>query len=259
VFELAPDGTTTYFNKGPGWEQCYQVHCSQNVSNGHLEGPYFSHFFQLRRGSGSRTTLATLRHGSTTAQRVCDGKFDLQTAARRRWVSMPIGRTGLLVDQWLAYVAPDGTVTSIRVQAGGRSLGVKDFDFYRGRHLQTVKSGPHRWDIRISCPRSPGYGYALAASLSGVRPGIPLSDGRRINLVADALTHLTLHNRLPGIFHPGPAVLDARGEARGLLDLASLKPPPGGFGIPVWIAVAVLDPQSPTGIKYLPDTYVMRI
>ena len=125
--------------------------------------------------------------------------------------------------------------------------------------MQTLKAGPSRWDILISCPRSAGYPYALAAGLSGVRPGIHLADGRRINLVADALTSLTLRNRLPGIFHPGTLMLDANGEARGLIDLSSLKPPPGGFGIPLWIALAVLDPKAPTGIKYLPDTYVMRI
>ena len=99
----------------------------------------------------------------------------------------------------------------------------------------------------------------LAASLSGVRPGVALPDGRRINLRIDEATRLTLGNLVPAVFSPGSLVLNARGEARGTLDLTSLNPPPGGFGVPLWIALAVLDANAPCGIRYLPDTYVMRI
>lgn len=260
VLELAPDGTVTSFHSGPGAWPGSGYHCSQNVLNGHIEGPSLSHFYQLKRGSGWPTTLATLRVGSQTAQRVVNGRFDLQTAPKARWVSTPGSRAVVGTNQWVAYVARDGVVTSIRVQTGTRAIGsCYDAVFFRGRHLQTLKVGPNRWDILISCPRSPGYPYVLAASLSGVRPGVALADGRRINLVVDALTSLTLGNRLPGTFHPGALTLDATGGARGFLDLSGLKPPPGGFGIPLWIALAVLDPRAPTGIKYLPDTYVMRI
>ena len=41
--------------------------------------------------------------------------------------------------------------------------------------------------------------------------------------------------------------------------MSSLGVPPGGLGYPFWIAVAVTDTNSPSGYKYLPDTYVMRI
>ena len=54
-------------------------------------------------------------------------------------------------------------------------------------------------------------------------------------------------------------VLDSGGEAQGELNLRPLSLPPGGLGMPLWIAVAVLDPAAPNSIAYLPDTYVMRI
>ena len=92
-----------------------------------------------------------------------------------------------------------------------------------------------------------------------MRPGIGLSDGRRIHLNVDPVVLATIHNALPGMWYPGPGVLDRQGEALGLLDLSRLPVPPGGFGIPLWIVLIVLDPKSPSGIKYVPDTWVMRV
>ena len=81
-----------------------------------------------------------------------------------------------------------------------------------------------------------------------------LPDGRRIYLVPDALTVLSARNALQPFFQPGPLMLDANGEATGNLDLSGIGP----LGRPIWIAVAVLDPNAPLGVAYLPDTYVMR-
>jgi hypothetical protein len=99
----------------------------------------------------------------------------------------------------------------------------------------------------------------LAAGLSGVRPGVALVDGRRIHLRIDPLVLATVAGALPGIFKSGSGTLDPNGEATGELDLAPLNPPPGGIGTPLWMALVVLDPQAPAGVRYLPDTYVMRI
>ena len=109
--------------------------------------------------------------------------------------------------------------------------------------------------IRLSAPRFAGYPYVIACGVSGVRPGIGLADGSRINLVPDAVTGLTAGNLIPAIWNPGPGVLDAAGGARAGLDLRGV----GRLGTPLWIAWVVLDPKSPTGFAYLPDTYVMRI
>ena len=92
-----------------------------------------------------------------------------------------------------------------------------------------------------------------------MRPGVRIADGRRIHLNLDPVVVATVFNQLPGIWNPGPGVLDSQGEAQGLLDIGRLNPPGGGFGIPIWIALVVVDASAPTGIKYIPDTWVMRI
>jgi len=131
----------------------------------------------------------------------------------------------------------------------------RGFDFYRGRHLQTFRQAPGRWDLLISCPSFPNRAYAVALSLTGYRPAVRLPDGRRVHLVPDLLTQLSLSNLLNPFFNPGPLVLNARGEAVARFDVTTL---PKLNGQPIWIAAAVLDPQAPYGLAYLPDTQVLR-
>ena len=263
VLEFDSSGAVTTFNDGlNGWSLCGNYHLEQNVRNGHIEGPHDEVLYRLSRGTSSKTAIGALKINPSVARRVDTARFDLQTAPRQRMVSLPWNPWQGGFQQWLLYIAPDGTVTSMQYQNTQVSLPVLsnyDLAFYRGRHIQTVKTGAHRWAILLSCPRSPGMPYALAAGLSGVRPGVALPDGRRINLAVDPLTHATLHNCIPMVFNPGASTLNATGEGRGWIDLSALNPPPGGFGVPLWIAMAVLDPKAPSGIKYLPDTYVMRI
>ena len=180
--------------------------------------------------------------------------LDLQTGTRMRWVCSG-GFSGASWIVWIDYNS--GAVTN--VQMNSRQIGNYDIDFYRGNHIQTRKQAPHRWSVLLSCPQSPSCSYAIAAGMSGVRPGIQLGSGRHLNLRVDPLVVATFRNQLPGIWNPGPGTLDSRGEAQGTVDVAMLKPPPGGFGIPIWIAMVVLDPQAPGGIRYIPDTYVIRL
>jgi hypothetical protein len=258
VYELTQSGTVTTWNTGQGtvwrgWDGEYSM--LQNHRNGFLESAGLRDVFQLRPGAGAPTTLATLPPSVTIFYG--SAGFDLQTAARPRWVLT--GTTPTLSGTVL-YTMDRSTfaVTSMAVRNqpyGSSWVFNMDFAFYRGRHLQTVKTGSRRWDIRLSMPRFAGKTYVLAAGLSGVRPGIPLPDGRRINLNTDSLVVLTLGNRVPAVFRPGPGVLDAAGEAVGTLDLSAFGP----LGIPMWLAAAVLDPAAPWGIAYLPDSVVMRI
>jgi hypothetical protein len=261
VLEFDANGVVTTFNDSLiGWSGCAQYHLEQNVLNGHIEGPCDAWLLRLTRGSSPRTAIGPLKVSSGVARRVYTARFDLQTAPIQRMVSLPSnpGQPGM--QQWLLYIAPDGAVTSMLYTRLSRAVPSNyDLAFYRGRHIQTVKTGTHRWSILLSCPRSPGKAYRLAAGFSGMRPGVMLPDGRRINLKVDPLTYATVNNLLPWIFNPGGPRLNANGEARGWIDLSLLRPPPGGFGIPLWIAMVVLDPQAPCGILYLPDTYAMRI
>lgn len=260
IYSIAPDGTVATWSHGipHGWDGLYQL--PRNHLNGFLEAPQNGFIYQLKPGAGQRTTLATIQVAPASNWTQRNFQFDLQSAPGRRWVGSTAPGAPASPSTWIQHIDPGGRVTSIHVRGvGARYLHHNDFDFYRGNHIQTLFVGPHQWQILLSCPRSPGSPYILAAGASGVRPGVKIPDGRRIHLNLDPLAVATAFNQVPGIWHPGPGVLDSQGEARGLLDLRPLKRPPGGFGIPIWIALLVLDPLTPTGIKYIPDTWVMRI
>jgi len=253
VLEVTPNGIVTTWSTGggAGWANRYSA--PQNHRNGHIEGPFHSQklIYQLKKGTTSRTTLATL---AVTDPILGASDFDLQTAAKQRWVafgSSP-GATHVYYIDRTSF-----TVTSTHVRK--TQTTAKFIIFARGKHIQTEKLAQHKWKIWLSCPRFPNRKYRLVGGLSGVRPGVPVSDGRNINLNVDAITYATLNNSLPGIWNPGPGILDAKGGAEGQLDLSLLSLPPSGLGIPFWIAMAVLDPKAPSGIAYLPDTFVMRL
>jgi len=254
IYEIAPDGSVTTFNVGWNGPNSYMTDFSltQNHHNGYIEGPNSVFVYRVMPGTAPRTTLHSL--GAQMPFGLLNSGLDLQTGSRMRWVCT----AGLWDATWIIWIDhATGAVTSTRQNF--RGMANYDLDFYRGNHIQTLKAAPHRWTVLLSCPRSPGYPYVLAAGLSGVRPGTPLGSGRQVNLNLDPLVVATLENRLPGIWNPGPGILDAQGEARGAVDVAALHPPPGGFGIPTWIAMVVLDPKAPGGVKYVPDTVVMRL
>jgi hypothetical protein len=93
--------------------------------------------------------------------------------------------------------------------------------------------------------------YALALSLSGVRPGVLLPDGRRLPLNVDALTHAVLFGGL-GHFLSFASVgrLGPLGLAFTYLDVSRL---PGVSGIRVWAVAVALDPAAPLGLGTISD------
>ena len=129
------------------------------------------------------------------------------------------------------------------------------FNFYQGRHVQTVKIGPKKWQLRFSCPQHPLKRYVAAISLTGYKPGVLLPDGRTINLAPDFYTQMSLLGLLKPFFDPGPQILDGGGEAQGTLDFSLLP----SIDLPIWIALVVVDSSAPSGIAYLPDTVVFRV
>lgn len=272
VWQLAHDGSavTCWCTGGSyGWRGYNSL--PQEHATGYLCGaqvmtssPNYTYICQLQPGAGSRTTVCPVRMGSSIIPNQFNYHFDLQTAAAKRWVGTTWNyRYPGVYEQLITYIAHNGggqlSTLMVNQFAYNKCAAVYDLDFYRGRNIQTVRTAPNVWDIRISCPQSGGYQYRMAASAAGVRPGIALPDGRKINLNWDTITAMTLLNLLPGVWNPGTQQLDPGGEALGQLDLSTLPVPPGGYGIPLWIAVVVLDPHAPNGVKYVPDTYVMRI
>jgi len=256
VLEVRDDGSMHTWNPGLGHGWFGYYNAPQNHRTGHLEGPQGVQVYQLQRGTSARTTLATL--SLPLRGLILSGDFDLQTAARPLWVGLGYSSIAGHNTSYVFHV-DRATFATSWVATDTRNGRIDyDFDFYRGRHLQTVKTAPGRWDIRISAPRFKGKPYVLVAGMSGVRPGFPVPDGRHVNLNLDPLSVATLNNWLPMLFRPGPQVLDPNGEATGRLDLNPLGVPLP-IGIPLWLALAVIDPNAPSGIAYLPDTYVMRV
>ena len=257
VLEVDENGTVNSWNTGAtyGWKLGYYG-APLNHRTGWIEGPDPNNdvILRLKPGSQGLTTVTTITGWKGTR----DGmkRWDLQTAANPRIVAVSHYVSSSSTPQgWLYYI--DGkSWTLISMSVSNQQIRNYDFDFYRGRHIQTVRTAPRKWDIRVSCPLYAKKAYALVAGITGVRPGIAFPDGRNLNLNYDVYTHMTLWNVIPTIFNPGPGVLNGSGEAVGKLDLTAF---PARFGIPFWIAVVVLDPAAPFGIAYLPDTHVMRI
>ena len=137
----------------------------------------------------------------------------------------------------------------------GNSVSPRDIDIWQGRNIQPVRTAAGQYTLRFSFPGYGGMPYAAGMSLSGVRPGVVLPDGRNILLNPDMLTFLTVNNLLPGIFNLGPAVLDKAGEAQGSLDVSALPP----LGLPVHLVVVVLDPKATAGLAVISDPYVMPL
>jgi len=261
ILELALDGPVCswwYWSAPVGnWDTLSPSHYGtpQNHRNGHVEGPYREYAYQIRHG-GSKTTLCRLGGFPPGITRFVGGvEFDLATAPSQTWIGTPNKSTSPY-EMWLCRIdrAQCSTMTSALVWRGPYCHS-RDFDFYRGRHIQTVRIAKHKWDVLLDCPQYPRKTYVLALSLSGVRPGIPLSDGRNINLEFDLLTFMSVNGLLGSMFNRGPLVLDANGWAKATIDSSSIGP----LGCPLWLAMAVLDRQAPCGIAYLPDTYVMAL
>ena len=264
ILDVADDGTYTTYSTGGtyGWYGYYSM--PQDHDTGFIEGQYLDTIYQLKPGTSNRTTLwHPGRPGGHFLRYVC--KFDLQSAASKRWVAIGYFQTTKNNNIFYApvvYYIDRKTYTVTYVSADPLKTlptqynHVYTFDFYRGRHLQTVSIAPRQWNIHLSCPNFPGKNYALLLSASGYRPGIQLPDNRTVHLNYDTLFNLSSKNMLKPFFDPGPLQLNAKGEAVGTLDLRALPP---RLNMPVWMALAVLDPGAPNGIAYLPDTYVMRL
>jgi len=143
------------------------------------------------------------------------------------------------------------TVTSVAVT--GSSVSPRGITFSRGRNLQTVLTAPKKYALNFSFPTFPGKGYAAGLTLSGMRPGITLTDGRSIPANLDWLLVMTVNNGFQPIFVPGPGILDANGEAKGSMDLSTLP----ALGIPVHLVAVVLDSTASLGIAAIADPWVM--
>lgn len=241
-------------------EQDYRTRTIYSMQTGNLHA--------LRPGSTSATTVRTF-YAPQSCWWMSPSRMDLQSAPTQRfyapciYFSRPTSLTQFRAPG-LARIEPGATQPTRFVNLDPNRIGPAysattwpaTFRFWRDRNIQTVKTGPKQWRIHLSCPSYPGRGYVAVVGASGVRPGVPLPDGRTVWINLDPVVQLSLGNRLRPFFDPGPGQLTFHGEAAGSIDLRSL-PPTGG--VPIWIAAAVLDPLAPGGVAFIPDTFVFRL
>lgn len=265
ILNLSLDGSTltTWSTGGTYGLYTYNYdNLMRDWDTGNWECIYGDYIYQLTQGTMTRTTLYNL--GYPGALRVYYGcKHDLRSSGKRTarlggyiWNSNPTYYEPAVLTVDMS--GPPYAVTYVSVDPQRKTARQYNycyaFNFYRGRHVQTLMTAPKKWQMRISCPNYAGKSYVAAVSISGYKPAIPLPDGRKIYLRPDNLTQPSLNGWLKPVFDPGPGKLDANGEAVGGLDFSSLP----SIGLPMWISVLVLDPKAPNGIAYIPDTFVFK-
>lgn len=124
-------------------------------------------------------------------------------------------------------------------------------EFIHGRNVQTVRTVPGRWDVRLSFPGQPGQTYFTLLNVTGTRPGVPLPDGRRINFNFDALARLLLINEHLPFFRGHVGILNAAGEGTAVLDVRPMAELVRG--IRLWVQTVTFHRSAPLGIDTIAD------
>jgi hypothetical protein len=227
---IAIDDAGTITTLGTGGSPRYSI--TQDIRTGDWYQGSFSSLYLLKQGT-STFVQVTLTGGAAYYYALA---CDRASAAKPRIVSLHNNGASTSRLNYTDLASYAVTLTTL-------NFGIYNYEteFFRGNDLCTAKTGPGKWAINLSLPGEAGMNYVMALSLTGVRPGIPLPDGRRINLALDGLTILTIQNLIPGIFNPGPGALSATGQATGKLDVSGLPPL---SGVRVWIEALVVGKGS---------------
>jgi len=125
------------------------------------------------------------------------------------------------------------------------------------RNLFGIRTGAGTWDIGLAVPEDAGRGYWMIMGASGVRPGLVLPDGRKVNLVMDGLAFLGLTVGYGAYLKGTLGVLDAKGRATAQLDLTPFLPALNGLRLH-FMAVTI-DPLAPLGLKTITDPFVFKV
>jgi len=154
----------------------------------------------------------------------------------------------------------DGTVTGKSIAPMSTPMWNPGKGILRkgSRHLcWCMNQAPNGRTLRLSFPGEAGRAYAVGFSATGIRPGIPLPDGRVISIVPDALTTASATGGIPGVLDRTVGTLDARGQATVNVDTNRFGP--ALKGLRLWAAAVVLDPREPSGIAQVVGPTVLTI
>lgn len=131
------------------------------------------------------------------------------------------------------------------------TTGTGEMIYRNERHVGSLKTGAGAYTLSFTFPGEAGAPYAVAASVSGYRPGLLLPDGRSIPLVFDLLTPLTLQNAIRPIFDAGPLVLDGAGSANGSIALGQ-----DDLGALLYLVAVTYDAN---GIVTISEPHVIKV
>jgi hypothetical protein len=192
--------------------------------------------------TGTASTFLAFGFGSCTA-----------VAADRASAPRPQLAFGVPGTQAGVYFVDVGTqaVTTLT-----RAAGIRFSQLWadRGRNLSTSSPATDRWAFHVDFPGEAGLAYALGLSLSGVRPGVKLPDGRRIPIQVDILTLLSVNGQLGALLSGHTGVLDPSGAAQAVLNSA-----PALRGLRIWAVAVTLDPAAPLGLRTISDPVVLNL
>jgi len=119
------------------------------------------------------------------------------------------------------------------------------------RNVQTISTGKGKWDARVSLPMWAHRNFVLAVSMSGVRPGLKLPDGRTLPLIMDNLAFLSVTLGLAPFVTGNMGKLDSTGLAVAKIDVSGIGKVLNG--IRLWLCAVVIDGSAPLGIAVITD------
>jgi hypothetical protein len=154
---------------------------------------------------------------------------------------------------------PGGPASVVVVHQASLPVGlpaVRDLGFARERNVIPRRTGNLQWTFQLSFPGEQGRPYALAFSLTGFTPGIPLGE-RTIPLEPDPVFFASLSGALVPFLRENVGTLDQDGHAVATLDLSSVAAVSAGTR--VWMAAATVDPAAPHGIRTISKPVILVI
>jgi len=259
VYTLAPGGTYGTFNWS-GHGALPSMGLTQEIETGDILWQLSNQIFRLSGGRQSKSTMITLY----MAQRefAYGMIYENQSAASPLLITYAVQQLSNSTSASLRWIDPKQNYAITRTV---RFINTGSFDpvpyQYRhiahlgDRYIQTVKTGPRKWDVLFNFPTLPGMKYRVAAGLSGIRPGFRTPDNRTVWLNPGPLVYLTVNNLIPTIWNPGPLELDTRGHGRGYMNLTAIPQ----LGIPLHLVAMVLDSSASNGIAFITEPYPFRL
>ena len=254
LIRVARDGSTIT-TLGTGFDARYGI--TQHIPTGDVfsgsccgdQSPP-ENVFVLRAGQSTATVWWS---ANLAPVGVYSLKADRASAANQRLI---LGSLGSTVARGQGVYRIDMATQAV-TQVTTITTSIYETEILYRRNIFSVSQGKGVWDIGILVPEDAGAPYVLGVSATGVRPGLPLNDGRRINLTPDTLTVVGLTTGLAPFLTGTAGNLNAKGLGAARLDLSLLGP--AANGVLLYFEVLTLDPRAPNGIKTITDPHVIEV